>query len=188
MNLPGKRSPMMSKWISSFLCEWMFSNIVLLSCFELVITVADLHKETPSPLYRTHICCLQGLGWILSLPHLWTKLSALQIWGLPSSEVSGFSHCWRRDTKLDGPIDWFNMAIPLLLVFFRLAFFVHMPKWMIYHLLWDMLLHKKGQDQAHLLCLCVRAHVSRERQIWNSWSVLFSFSTLDLTQCLTLLL
>lgn len=119
MNLPGKGSQMMSKWISSFLHEWMFANIVLLFCFKLVITVAALHKENPSSLYRTHIYCLQGSGWIFFPPPPTDRAKC-------SVDFEGcfplkFSHCWRHDTKHDGPIVWFNMAIPLLLVFFKLA-------------------------------------------------------------------
>lgn len=46
----------------------MFANIVLLSCFKLAITVAALHRENPSLLYRTYIYCLQGLEWIYFPP------------------------------------------------------------------------------------------------------------------------
>lgn len=108
--------------------------------------------------------------------------------GLPSSEGTGFSRCWRQWYQTwwtNRLIQYGNSSASCV---FQTGFCVHMPEWWFFACSGRSSCVETGGiiTLAEFVCAC--AYVSRERQTSNSWLLLFAFSILDLTQCRILLL
>lgn len=99
--------------------------------------------------------------------------------GLPSSEGSGFSHCWRQRYQTwwtKRLIQYGNSSASCV---FQTGFCVHMPKrWFFACSVRPYFVERGRIKHTEFVSEC--SCVSRKRQKSNSWLLLFAFSTLDL--------